>query len=110
MLTGQTDNTDKAGLGEKHGSIASPQGPCGYEVTVGSGTGQKGGEPGYPTQTGSEFPITTRDGFQANAGSGGAIESSMNQAGGISVSGSMGTGSQVGGGISSPFVDPNKRA
>ena len=108
MITGQTDNMDKPGLGEKHGQISSPMAPCGYDVTPTSGAGQKGGEPGYPTQTGSEFPITTRDSFQANIGSNGAVESPMNQAGGIAVSGSSGTGPQIGGGISSPFTDPNK--
>lgn len=109
MILGATDNNDKSGLGEKHGSIASPQGPCGYEVNASSGAGQKGGEPGYPQATPSELPVTTRAAVQGNASSQGAIESSMNQAGRFAVSGASGTGPKVGGGISSPFVDPNKK-
>lgn len=118
---GMVDQNDKSGYGEKHGSIASPQGPCGYEISQGGGMGQKGGEPSGPfgshKQTGSMLPITTRDGMQGapqggfgSVGSGGGISTPMDTSKSEmpGVTGSSGTGPVSGGGakISSPWVGP----
>jgi hypothetical protein len=118
---GQVDGNDHAGYGVMHGQIASPQGPCGYEVQPGGGASQKGGEPNGPfgshKQSNSPLPIATRDslggnpqqGF-GNVGSGGGISTPMDTSTAMpGVTGnSSGTGPTSGGGakISSPFVSP----
>lgn len=116
---GMVDNNDKSGYGNKHGSIASPQGPCGYEVQAGSGPSQKGGEPsgsfGQHMQTpGTALPIVGRDGMQGapqggfgEVGRGGGISTPMDTSTSAmpGVSSSSGTGPTTGGGakISTPW-------
>lgn len=118
---GQEDMNDRSGYGVMHGKIASPQGPCGYDVQAGGGASQKGGEPNGPfgqhKQSNSDLPIVTRDsmggapqqGF-GNVGSSGGISTPMDtsKAEMPGVTGSSGTGATSGGGskISTPFSSP----
>lgn len=117
---GQVDANDRGGYGNKHGQIASPQGPCGYEITPGGGGSQKGGEPkgpfGQHMQSSSVLPIVGRDSMSkspqegfGNLGSGGGIVTPMDTSTTLpGVRGSDGSGPTSGNGakISSPFNSP----
>jgi len=111
---GQVDSNDRAGYGNMHGKIASPQGPCGYDVEPGGGKSKKGGEPNGPfgqhLQSNSPLPIVGRDGMSANPTIQGGISTPMDTSNAMpGVTGnSSGTGPTGGGGakISSPFVSP----
>lgn len=111
---GQVDANDKPGYGNKHGQIASPQGPCGYDIQPGGGRSQKGGEPDGPfgshKQSSSVMPIVTRDSLGADPASRGGITTPMDTAPTLTgVSGkSDGTGPVSGGGakISTPLGSP----
>jgi hypothetical protein len=108
------------GRGTKHGGIASPQGPCPYEITPGGGNGQQGGEPDGPfgshKQSSSPLPITTRDslagapqqGFANLGGAQSRVKTPMDTAPTIpGVTGqSSGSGPTGAGKISTPFTSP----
>lgn len=111
---GQTNGNDKSGYGNMHGKIASPQGPCGYEVQPGGGPSEKGGETQGPfasyKESPSAMPIVGRDGLKANIQAGGSIVTPMDTSKSEmpGVRGSDGTGSVSGGKakISTPWSGP----
>ena len=107
-----TDGDDVTGYGVKHGQIASPQGPCKYDITPGGGASKKGGEPDGPfgqyMQSPSVLPIVGRDSLGANPTTQGGITTPMDTAPTLpGVSGkSDGTGPTGGAKISSPLGSP----
>lgn len=110
---GQVDGNDRPGYGNKHGAIASPQGPCGYDIQPGGGASVKGGETQGPfaqyKQSSSPLPIVGRDSLGANPTVQGGITTPMDTAPTIpGVRGSDGTGPTSGNGakISTPLGSP----
>ncbi len=109
---GQGSNgTGQPGLGNKHGEIASPQGPCGYEATPNGGPSQKGGDQtgrwGEHPETSNIMMTVARDGLAASPTASGSIVTPMSTAKSEmpGLKGSDGTGPKGQGGISSPWSD-----
>lgn len=100
------------GLGTKHGGIASPQGPCGYDITPNGGGSQKGGEPMGPFGSHKESPNemmgVARDSMTGNPSSQGGFVTPMDTSN-SAMPGITGQSSGTGpnnGGISSPWSGP----
>lgn len=97
------------GLGVKHGEIASPQGPCGYDAEPNGGKSLKGGDPTGRWAEHKETPNmmmgVSRDGLAANPSAGGDIITPMSTSKSEmpGLSGSSGTGPTGAAKISSPW-------
>ena len=102
----------QSGLGNMHGQIGSPQGPCPYDISANKTQSQLGGEPNGPfgqhMETPNEMMGVGRDSMNANLGVSGSIETPMTTSGAAmpGVTGSSGTGATGGAKISSPFSSP----
>lgn len=102
------------GTGTMHGKIASPQDPCGYELSANTTKSELGGEPVAPFGSYKESPNlmmgVSRDSMTANITVQGGISTPMDtsKAAMPGITGSDGTGATSGGEakISSPFVSP----
>jgi len=112
----RSDGQDQSGSGQKHGSIASPAGPCGYEITPNGGDDRTGGEDVSPFAQWRETPNTIMGVTKEEASYGtpstawkanGVFSTPLDNTTSIGASGkASGSGPKDGAGISSPFTPP----